>query len=57
MCAEEALRAGARGYLMKSCPAEQLLTALRTILAGDLYLSEQMKSRFLKRIADGTSGS
>ena len=54
-CAEAALRAGARGYLMNSEPPERLLEAARTVIAGNLYLSDTMKSRFLRRIADNGS--
>jgi len=49
--AERALRAGARAYLMKQEAAEQVLVALRRVLAGDIYVSERMASRLLGRIA------
>lgn len=45
--AERAVRAGARGYLMKREAAEKVLPAIRAILAGDIYLSEQMKGKLL----------
>lgn len=35
----EALRLGADGYVLKSCPAEQLLAALQHVSAGGVYLS------------------
>ncbi len=34
-----ALEAGASGYLLKDCASEELLRALRTVKAGQLYLS------------------
>ncbi|MEY2539728.1 MAG: hypothetical protein QOG67_3468 [Verrucomicrobiota bacterium] len=37
--AERALRAGAAGYLMKSASAHQLITAVRTVLSGAIYMS------------------
>lgn len=37
--AERALRAGARGYLMKQAPPDQVVCAIRQVLRGDLYLS------------------
>ncbi len=37
--AEEALNAGARGYLMKMEAADNIITALRQILKGDIYVS------------------
>jgi DNA-binding NarL/FixJ family response regulator len=48
--AEAALKAGARGYLMKQMATDVLLHAMRKILQGDLYLSEQMHSRMLKKM-------
>lgn len=51
--AERALRAGARGYVMKQEPGEVLLAAIREILNGNVYLSKQM----LNRITTGNSGS
>ena len=46
--AERALRAGARGYLMKHESARQFVTAVRTVLDGELYLSEPLQNRFLQ---------
>ena len=45
--AERALRAGAKGYVMKQAPTEQLLTAVRRVLRNDVYLSQPLSSRFL----------
>jgi DNA-binding NarL/FixJ family response regulator len=45
--AERALRAGARGYIMKSEPPEQILSAIRQINQGDIYLSEEFSSQML----------
>lgn len=50
--AERALRAGARGYIMKQEATEKILTALRQILKGDIYVSEKMRSRMLQRLID-----
>jgi two-component system, NarL family, response regulator NreC len=33
------LKAGASGYLLKDCAFEELVTAIRTVLAGQTYLS------------------
>lgn len=46
--AERALRAGARGYLMKHESAKQFVQAVRTVLDGELYLSESLQTRFLQ---------
>ena len=45
--AARALRAGARGYLMKEAGPEKLLTALRKVAAGEVYASEQLSARLL----------
>ena len=37
--AERALRAGASGYIMKENAADEVLRAMRKVLAGDLYFS------------------
>lgn len=48
--AERAIRAGARGYIMKREAAEKILPAIRAILNGDFYLSEPMKGKLLSGI-------
>ncbi|MBI1371654.1 MAG: response regulator [Phycisphaera sp.] len=54
--AERCLRAGAKGYIMKQEGSERLVTALRTVLAGQVYLSEKMSARLLgKMVGGGTS--
>lgn len=50
--AERAIRAGARGYLMKNEAAENIIVAIRTILKGDVYFSERIKGKLL----NGTAG-
>jgi DNA-binding NarL/FixJ family response regulator len=42
--AERALRAGARGYIMKRAATIDLLEAIRKVLDGEIYLSEKMGS-------------
>lgn len=51
--AERALRAGARGYVMKHEAAESVFTAIRRLLAGQFYVSEAMNSRMVHRFASG----
>lgn len=53
--AERALRAGARGYLMKEEATEEVLSAMRVILAGDRYVSRRMTPRLLDRLLEGPS--
>lgn len=51
--AEAALKAGARGYLMKQMATDVLLHAMRKLLQGELYVSDQMHARMLKKIMGG----
>ena len=53
--AERALRAGARGYIMKQEPIELLLSAVRQVLAGDVHLSEAMRSQLFRNSITGSS--
>ncbi len=46
--AERALRAGARGYIMKEAGGENLLAALRQVLRGEVYVSPRMSARILE---------
>jgi DNA-binding NarL/FixJ family response regulator len=48
--AERALRAGATGYITKHQAADEVLAAIRRVLAGEVYLSEKMTSGFLKSL-------
>jgi DNA-binding NarL/FixJ family response regulator len=50
--AERAMRAGARGYIMKQEASNRVLTAIRTVLAGELHLSDRMKERMLHRLVN-----
>jgi DNA-binding NarL/FixJ family response regulator len=45
--AERALRAGARGYIMKEAGGEALLAAIRQVLRGEIYVSPRMAARIL----------
>ncbi len=45
--AERALRAGARGYLMKDAGSSKVLEVIRLILDGQSYVSPQMSARLL----------
>jgi DNA-binding NarL/FixJ family response regulator len=47
--AERALRAGARGYIMKQEATEKVLVALRRILGHEIYVSERIANRMLQR--------
>jgi DNA-binding NarL/FixJ family response regulator len=45
--AERALRAGARGYIMKSEGGAKLVQAIRQVLDGKIYVSENISGRML----------
>jgi DNA-binding NarL/FixJ family response regulator len=51
--AERSLRAGAMGYVNKQESIDQVVDAIRQVLRGEVYLSSQMTSRLLHRIAGG----
>jgi len=55
--AERALRAGARGYIMKQEATEKVLTAIRRVLSGDIYLSDKMATRMLHSLVDSKKAS
>ena len=48
--AERAFRAGANGYITKRQPAEEVVTAIRRVLAGEVYLSEKMTAGVLRNL-------
>lgn len=48
--AERALRAGANGYLMKLEATEHIVSAIREILAGNIYLSVAMHERLARAL-------
>jgi len=50
--AERVLRAGARGFIMKSAGTPELLRAIRKVLAGQVYVSDTMSGH----LAEGISG-
>ena len=49
--AERALKAGARGYVMKHEAPDVVLKAIRQVLSGELYVSENMSSRVVADLA------
>lgn len=47
--AEHSLRAGAQGYLMKGEPPDAALAAIRRLLGGGMYISEDLQSAWLQQ--------
>jgi DNA-binding NarL/FixJ family response regulator len=50
----EALRAGASGFALKSRPLEELLSAIRTVAAGDALLAPSVTRRLIAYFTGGT---
>lgn len=53
--AERVLRAGAAGYIMKQEASEKILSAIRQVLNGGIYLSERMGSKIMHQWVGGKS--
>src|SRR5437867_3881342 len=48
--AERALRAGAKGYVMKQEAGGEVLEAIRAVLLGKIYVSREMAGRLLHKL-------
>ncbi|MEP6672707.1 MAG: response regulator transcription factor [Chthoniobacter sp.] len=55
--AERVLRSGANGYITKHQQPAEVLTAVRRVLAGDVYVSDKMASEFLRSISSGVKSA
>jgi DNA-binding NarL/FixJ family response regulator len=53
--AERALRAGARGYIMKRETATKVIMAIRQVLAGKLYMSESLAAAMAAQFVTGNA--
>ena len=51
--AEIAFRAGALGYLMKGEALDQIVTAIRRVLSGNIYVSDALAARLLRQQISG----
>jgi DNA-binding NarL/FixJ family response regulator len=51
--AEIAFRAGALGYLMKQEALEKILTAIRRVLSGNIYVSDALAAKMLQQQVRG----
>jgi len=52
----EALRAGASGFLLKDAPADQLITAVRSLAAGDALIDPVITRRLISRFTLAARG-
>jgi len=53
--AERALRAGARGYVMKRESTDSMVEAIRTVQAGRVYANAQLLARLAERMVGSTA--
>lgn len=53
--AERALRAGAMGYITKEEATVSVLSAVRKVLAGQVYLSDRMSARMMQKMVKGAT--
>lgn len=53
--AERALRVGAHGYVMKEQASTEVLSAMKKVLAGELYVSPKMAALAVHKLADNKS--
>lgn len=53
--AERALRAGAKGYIMKHEATERVITAIRRVLTGQIYVSDTMAAKMVSKLATGAA--
>jgi len=51
--AERCLRAGAKGYIMKQQATEKVVTAIRKVLNGQVYLSDKMEAKMMCKLVRG----
>jgi DNA-binding NarL/FixJ family response regulator len=54
--AERALRAGARGYVSKHEVADALLEAIRRVRGDEIYVSQKITARLLRKVANDGPG-
>ena len=50
--AQRALRMGAKGFMLKQEASGQVITAIRQVLAGDIYVSERMAVKIVQSVAE-----
>lgn len=55
--AERALRAGARGYIMKREATKKILHAIRSVLGGKIYVSDKIAEIMAEKFVEGSISS
>ena len=51
--AERALRAGARGYIMKQEAVDKVLVAIRKVLNGEIFVSDRITTKMVETLISG----
>jgi DNA-binding NarL/FixJ family response regulator len=51
--AERVLRAGAKGYIMKEQATDNVINAIRKVLKGQLYVSDEMAAKMMNKLVRG----
>ncbi|MHC4474924.1 MAG: response regulator transcription factor [Planctomycetota bacterium] len=51
--AERALRAGAKGYIMKAEATENVVSAIRKVMTGQIYVSDRMAAKMVRKLVGG----
>jgi DNA-binding NarL/FixJ family response regulator len=49
--AERCIKAGARGYIMKQESSDELISAIRKVLSGRIYVSDKLGDKLLNKFA------
>lgn len=55
-CVFDSLESGARGYLVKDCAAEELVTAIRTLYDGKPYFCADVQEILIRKAVPDSSG-
>jgi DNA-binding NarL/FixJ family response regulator len=55
--AERMLRAGARGYITKAEATLNVMSAIRKVLGGQVYLSEALSARLMNKLVSGAAAA
>ena len=52
--AVRAIRAGARGYIVKRESTTKIVDAIRLVLNGNIYISQELSERFVQKVSSGS---
>lgn len=55
--AQRSLRAGAKAYVMKKEPPETIITAVRRVIQGEIYVSPTVADQVLHQVVNGPTNS